>query len=58
MLSSASSSQLFLALTGRLQESNDPFEWVSFDGILGLGLDSLAPRTPWQIAWQTVRSIA
>ncbi|CAE7614069.1 ctse-b [Symbiodinium sp. CCMP2456] len=31
------------------EESNDPFEWVSFDGILGLGLDSLAQSTDFSI---------
>eukprot|EP00439_Symbiodinium_sp_Y106_P055615 s4270_g7.t1 len=44
------------------EESNDPFEWVSFDGILGLGLDSLAQATDFSImqrprAAQRTRSV-
>ncbi|CAE7706179.1 CTSE [Symbiodinium pilosum] len=31
------------------EESNDPFEWVSFDGILGLGLDTLAQSQEFSI---------
>ncbi|CAE7256238.1 ctse-b [Symbiodinium natans] len=31
------------------EESNDPFEWVTFDGILGLGLDTLAQAREFSI---------